>query len=116
MDRREALTALAAGAAGLTVAAPAQADHGAAPASVVGPLGQMHLYLCAFHIVKKDPGRVIEAHHYCMPVGDEVHQCVIFDGNGKNARILGVEYISATNSTANCPTRRRSIITRTPTR
>jgi len=53
----------------------------------------MHLYLCAFHIAKKNPKLVFEAHHYCMPVADEVHQCVISDGTGKNARILGVEYI-----------------------
>ena len=30
-----------------------------------------------------------------MPVSDGVHQCVIFDGAGKNAKLLGVEYIIA---------------------
>ncbi len=58
-----------------------------------GPLGEFHAYLCAFHVAKKDPSIVIEAHHYCMPIRDNVHQCVIFDDNKKNARILGVEYI-----------------------
>jgi hypothetical protein len=57
------------------------------------PLGQFHAYLCAFHLAKKDSKIVIEAHHYCAPIADGVHQCVIFDSAGKNARILGVEYI-----------------------
>jgi hypothetical protein len=58
-----------------------------------GPADRFHLYLCAFHIAKKDPRFVVEAHHYCSPINDEAHQCVIFDSSGKNARILGVEYI-----------------------
>lgn len=93
MDRREALTTLGAGTLGLAAGTPARADHKATPPAGDGPLGQMHLYLCAYHIAKRDPKFVAEAHHYCMAVRDEVHQCVIFDGSGKNARILGVEYI-----------------------
>jgi hypothetical protein len=93
MKRRDVLAAL--GAAGWACAAvegetEAQADH---PAQDMGPAGRFHLYLCAFHIAKKDPSFVVEAHHYCSPVADDVHQCVIFDSTGKNARILGVEYI-----------------------
>lgn len=93
MDRREALTAIGITAIGLAGANSAQADHAAAPMQNVGPLSQMHLYLCAYHIAKKNPALVFEAHHYCMPVHDELHQCVIFDSVGKSARILGVEYI-----------------------
>lgn len=59
----------------------------------VDPGKGFHLHLCAFHIAKKNPSFQVEAHHYCSPVNDEVHQCVIFDSRGKNARILGVEYI-----------------------
>jgi hypothetical protein len=57
------------------------------------PIRQFHLYLCAFHIAKHDPAFHVEAHHYCSPVSDEVHQCIVYDSPGKNARILGVEYI-----------------------
>ncbi len=93
MNRRKVLTAFGASAVGLLVGSSAHADHAAEESPTAGPLGQMHLYLCAFHLAKKDPKLVFEAHHYCMPVNDDVHQCVIFDGTGKNARILGVEYI-----------------------
>ena len=93
MDRRKALAALGLTAAGFTTESSAQGDHETGQKMDAGPLSQMHLYLCAFHIAKKDPKLLFEAHHYCMPVADEVHQCVIFDSAGKNARILGVEYI-----------------------
>lgn len=53
----------------------------------------MHLYLCAFHIAKENPGFQIEAHHYCAPAGKDIHQCVIYDKRSENAKLLGVEYI-----------------------
>jgi hypothetical protein len=93
MDRRDVLGLIGAGAAGLAAgctgheAARASEPHGKSPADDCG------LYLCAFHIAKKDPRFQVEAHHYCSAVSDEVHQCIIFDSAGKGARILGVEYI-----------------------
>ncbi len=92
MNRRDALGVLGAG-LGMSAAGMA-ADDPHAGAKVDGrPADRFHLYLCAFHVAKADPKFVVEAHHYCMPVGDEVNQCVIFDRTGPNARILGVEYI-----------------------
>lgn len=91
MKRRELLGVL--GAAGLAgaVEREAVADHDAG--TTKDPADAFHLYLCAFHLAKKDPSFVVEAHHYCSPVADEVHQCIIYDARGKNAKILGVEYI-----------------------
>jgi hypothetical protein len=91
MDRREVLGTLGATAVGF--AGPPLPGAGAAGHAGKAPVQRFHLYLCAFHLAKKDPKFVVEAHHYCMPAGDGVHQCVIFDSTGKNARILGVEYI-----------------------
>jgi hypothetical protein len=94
MDRRDVLGLLGAAAAGMTVAISDREAAGAAePHEGVAPVEGFHLYLCAFHIAKKDPKFQVEAHHYCAMVSDEVHQCIIFDSNGKGARILGVEYI-----------------------
>lgn len=92
MDRREALHGFGAAAVGLT-GSTALANHDNDASKDATPPAQLHGYLCAFHIAKKDPKFVIEAHHYCCAIAEEVHQCVIFDSNGKNARILGVEYI-----------------------
>jgi hypothetical protein len=90
MNRREALLAMSA--AGLA-AGSASADHGKDAGAAAGPAQRMHLYLCAFHIAKKNPSFVVEAHHYCSEVRKDVHQCIIFDRSGPGARILGVEYI-----------------------
>lgn len=93
MNRREALVVGGAAGAALLGDNLTRADHDKKQQGTSNPLSEMHLYLCAFHLAKKDPKLVFEAHHYCMPIADDVHQCVIFDGSGKRARILGVEYI-----------------------
>jgi hypothetical protein len=68
--------------------------HGAhAGKAAAGPADGAHLYLCAFHLVKNNPKVQFEAHHYCMPAGDGVHQCMIFDSKEPGAKLLGVEYI-----------------------
>jgi hypothetical protein len=35
----------------------------------------------------------MEAHYYCSILSDELIQCVIYDGNVRDAKIMGVEYI-----------------------
>lgn len=35
----------------------------------------------------------MEAHHYCSIPKEEVIQCVIYDGNVKDARLMGLVYI-----------------------
>jgi hypothetical protein len=35
----------------------------------------------------------MEAHHYCSMLNEEVTQCAIFDGNRKDAKLMGIEYI-----------------------
>jgi len=62
------------------------------------PVKDIHLYLCAFHIAKNNPGFEIEAHHYCSMrelnvQGQDLHQCVIYDSKEAPAKLLGVEYI-----------------------
>jgi len=57
------------------------------------PLDKMHLYLCAFHVAKDNPAFQVEAHHYCAPQGQKLHQCVIYDSRGPNPKLLGIEYI-----------------------
>jgi hypothetical protein len=90
MNRRDAL-----GAVGLTAlgfAGVARADHEKQGDGKLPP-ERLHAFLCAYHIIKKEPDKVIEAYHYCAPVRDGVHQCIIYDHDRPGARILGVEYI-----------------------
>jgi hypothetical protein len=57
------------------------------------PLAGIHMYLNAFHWYAGDMGRQVEAHHYCTHLSDDFAQCVVYDGNGPDARLIGVEYI-----------------------
>ncbi|WP_448959783.1 OBAP family protein [Larkinella arboricola] len=57
------------------------------------PLQAMSMYLDGFHFYNGDMKGQMEAHHYCTQLNEDVVQCVIFDGNGKDAKVMGVEYI-----------------------
>ena len=35
----------------------------------------------------------MEAHHFCACPNEEVRQCVIYDSDKPNARLIGLEYI-----------------------
>jgi hypothetical protein len=60
------------------------------PAKYCGDYG---LHVCAFHIGKNDPELQVETHHYCTPLRDGVFQCVLYDKDKGNAKLLGVEYV-----------------------
>lgn len=81
--------------AAMFVSSPAIGQHGnsAGRSAHWKPVESMHLYLCAFHTAKENPNFQIEAHHFCSPCGDKLHQCVVYDSKGPNAKLLGVEYI-----------------------
>ncbi|KNZ62960.1 uncharacterized protein VP01_1201g4 [Puccinia sorghi] len=55
----------------------------------------IHQHLCAFHVVADEHGRQIESHHYCSCVSPEFHQCIIYDSDKPNARLIGVLIIAS---------------------
>lgn len=57
------------------------------------PVSAINMYLNGFHFYADDMGRQIEAHHYCAHVNEEFFQCVIYDGNASDSRLIGIEYI-----------------------
>lgn len=59
----------------------------------MAPLGNPHLHFCGIHYAKKAPRIQFVTQHYCGMVGEGMHQCLLYDSAGKNARLLGVEYI-----------------------
>jgi Protein of unknown function (DUF1264) len=68
-------------------------EAGAALLQGKQPLEGLNVYMNGFHFYNGNMTAQMEAHHYCSVVNEEVNQCVIFDGNGKDAKIMGVEYI-----------------------
>ena len=57
------------------------------------PLDGFNAYLDGFHFAHGDLRMQMEAHHYCGHLNEDVIQCVLFDGNGSQAKLAGVEYI-----------------------
>lgn len=57
------------------------------------PVEALNMYLDGFHFYADDAGHQMEAHHFCSQIGEEMHQCVIYDGNETASRLIGVEYI-----------------------
>jgi len=63
------------------------------PSAEAGPLGAIHAHVCGFHFYSGDPNRALRVEHYCSHHNGEVFQCVIYDSDQANARLIGVEYI-----------------------
>lgn len=79
---------------GKTKAASTRAlDTGAALLQSRPPIDALNAYLDGFHFYNGHPDVQMEAHHYCAILNEEVIQCVIYDGNRKEAKLMGVEYI-----------------------
>jgi hypothetical protein len=48
----------------------------------------MDLYLNGFHFYADDMGRLVQSHHYCTHLTEDLHQCTIFDGNTQQSRLI----------------------------
>jgi Protein of unknown function (DUF1264) len=60
---------------------------------VNGPIGAIHAHLCGFHFYNGDMSRQVRADHYCSHLNADVWQCIIYESDKTNARLVGVEYI-----------------------
>ncbi|KAF7365384.1 DUF1264-domain-containing protein [Mycena venus] len=68
-------------------------ETGAALAQDFQPVKQICAHLNAFHVYASDPGRFVETNHYCAHLTEDVRQCILYDGPGPSARLIGVEYM-----------------------
>lgn len=57
------------------------------------PLEAVSTCLNGFHFYADDLGRQVEATHLCSHRRPGLHQCVIYDSDAPDARLIGVEYI-----------------------
>lgn len=67
------------------------------------PLSQINSYLNGFHFYNGNIGAQMEAHHYVSQLNEDVYQAIIYDGNGEDAKIMGVEYIISEKLFAQLP-------------
>lgn len=78
-------------------------NAGAAALQDKPPVDAINAYLDGFHFYSGNLGAQVEAHHYCAHVNEELIQCVIYDGNVREARLMGVEYIVSARLFATLP-------------
>lgn len=67
------------------------------------PLGALNTYLNGFHFYSDKMNVQMEAHHYCTLLNEDLHQCIIYDGNTNDAKIMGIEYIVSARLFASLP-------------
>ncbi|CAF0791789.1 unnamed protein product [Didymodactylos carnosus] len=68
-------------------------DKGAAMLGHFAPINSIHQHVCGFHFYSGQLNRQLTAHHYCSHLNEDIRQCVIYDSDAPNARLIGVEYI-----------------------
>jgi hypothetical protein len=73
------------------------------------PIEALNAYLDGFHFYNGNPHGQMEAHHYCAVLNDELIQCVIFDGNVAQAKIMGVEYIVSARLFKDLPAQEKAL-------
>lgn len=73
------------------------------------PIAALNAYLDGFHFYNGNPRGQMEAHHYCAILNEELIQCVIYDGNVKDAKLMGVEYIVSARQYQSLPAAEKSL-------
>ncbi len=66
-------------------------------------LNAVSAYLNGFHFYNGDMDGQMEAHHYITRLNEDVMQALIYDGNGSDAKLMGVEYIISARLFATLP-------------
>lgn len=57
------------------------------------PMHDFNAYLDGFHFYNGNINSQMEAHHYFHQLNEDLYQAIIFDGNGRDAKVMGIEYI-----------------------
>jgi hypothetical protein len=84
-------------------------ETGAAALQNKPPVEAINAYLDGFHFYNGKMNLQMEAHHYCSVLNDDVIQCVIYDGNVRDAKIMGVEYIISAKLFAGLPAAEKAL-------
>ena len=78
-------------------------EAGASILQDTAPLADFDIYVVGLHCARDDPAMQMEAHHYCRQVNQDLLQCVLFDGNTREANLIGIEYIVSERLFAGLP-------------
>src|SRR3954466_2166602 len=74
-----------------------------------GPLKKINVYLDGFHFYNGNMNAQMEAHHYVSEINEDMYQAIMYDGNGADAKIMGVEYIISARLFKTLPTEEKRL-------
>lgn len=59
------------------------------------PVCDHSMHICAFHLAKDNPRVIIETQHFCVPLRDNLFQCILYETTpkGVNPKLIGIEYV-----------------------
>jgi hypothetical protein len=78
------------------ICAGADADARPEVEHVKGPINELMgcpLAFAGVHLMRDDPSESRVAYHFCKPVNGTCNQCVLYDGTGPDAKLIGIEYL-----------------------
>jgi hypothetical protein len=67
--------------------------NAAGPRAPLNELMACPLAFAGVHLMKDDPAESRVAYHFCKPVNGKCNQCVLYDGTGPDAKLIGIEYL-----------------------
>lgn len=60
----------------------------------MNPIKEIHQHLVGLHCYSVDRSRAVASHHFCSASPTKgVRQCIIYDSDKANARLIGIEYV-----------------------
>ena len=72
-------------------------DMGACLTQSFKPIENICTHLLSFNFYNGDMGRQSTAHYFCINLNEDIQQCLIYDSNSENAKLVGIEYIISDN-------------------
>lgn len=67
------------------------------------PINQICNHIVGFHFYSGEIDRQVIAHHYCSRVNKDMFQCIVYDSDKADAKLIGVEYIISEDLFKNLP-------------
>ncbi|KAF2103930.1 DUF1264-domain-containing protein [Rhizodiscina lignyota] len=84
-------------------------ETGASATQDFRPISQICAHLNAFHAYVDEPGRCVEANHYCSHLNEDIRQCILYDSPEPNARLIGIEYMVSPRIYSTLPPEERKL-------
>lgn len=72
------------------------------------PVAALDVHFVGYHARVDDPASQTLTHHFCRQVNQDFAQCALFDGDGADANLVGVEYVVSGRMFAGFPEAERA--------